>query len=438
MAQKKAYSRYFIILQEDEKGYSLGVDKSASGYVKMEIKNGKCKISYYVQNIKKESAPYYMVLICDKKDTSKIIKVGEMNIDEYGRADICYEYGEDNIANSNISADKVSGAAIVKFIDSNIISVMSGFSTTDTPRWKNFNMIEPSKVRNEEKEEKSKSHKKVDKKTKTEQKIEDKSIFDKYEDNIEKIKDTEVKEENNKDEITTVKEKNIEENIDKEVNDKNIKENKNPIKKDLSDNRNIEDHEKECESKEDIDDSKEDTTTVKNNESDVDSFKNNDENKHIFIDNTIDVKSEDYRDKEDYPRGVVGNFFNSLVKDFKNIENFNEEIKRCKWYNIPIENKDDMKDTCNYDKYMVVYHPMISYYPYIEKHKHYVMGYKCDKEGEMKYLVYGIPGKKAKKDQPFEGKSGFVTWISKENEEDGYWLMFYDYKTSKVIIPTNK
>lgn len=67
LTQKKSYSRYFIILQEDEKGYSQASDKMSSGYAKIEIKNDKCKISYYVQNLKKDSSPYYMILICAKK-----------------------------------------------------------------------------------------------------------------------------------------------------------------------------------------------------------------------------------------------------------------------------------------------------------------------------------------------------------------------------------
>ena len=71
MTQKKSYSRYFIILQEDEKGYSLASDKVASGYAKLELKNDKCKISYYVQNLKKEMTPYYMMLVCNKKDVKR-------------------------------------------------------------------------------------------------------------------------------------------------------------------------------------------------------------------------------------------------------------------------------------------------------------------------------------------------------------------------------
>lgn len=185
MAQKKSYSRYFIILQEDEKGYALASDKLPTGYVKLELKNDKCKVSYYVQNLKKESAPYYMTLILGKKGINKIIKIGELNIDNYGRAEVCYEYLANNIADTGMSMDNVSGAAVAKLLDKNVISVLSGFLTSDIPKWREYEIIEP-KVR-EAKEE-------LEKEKEEDEAIEEKSIFDKYEESIEISKQQEENE----------------------------------------------------------------------------------------------------------------------------------------------------------------------------------------------------------------------------------------------------
>ena len=104
-----------------------------------------------------------------------------MNIDDYGRADICYEYPVDNIAGSNISMDKVSGAAIVKLIEGNIISVMSGFASTEIPEWKKFSVIE-SESRSSNEEKKIIEEKII---------VDEKSIFDKYEQRIEITKQVE-------------------------------------------------------------------------------------------------------------------------------------------------------------------------------------------------------------------------------------------------------
>ena len=382
MAQKKNYSRYFIILEEDEKGYSLGVDKSASGYVKLENKNGKCKISYYVQNIKKQSSPYYMVLICNKKGSKDIIKIGEMNIDEYGRVDICYEYPVDNIGNCGINADKISGAAIVKFLDSNIISVMSGFSTTDIPAWKSFSIIESKERKKEDiKEEKT-----------------NKTIFDKYEETIEEIK---IKDSNNTNKDGDNKVKSVQEHKEK---GKDIKESN---EKDLG----SEDRKKGKDIKE-------------SDEKDLGKTKK-----------PIEKNEYKKRNKENTPIGLEGKYFRSLVEDLDSVDNITDEIKNCIWYKIDAKDEDDMRNTCNYDKFMVLYNPMLGYYSYIKKHGHYILGYKCDSSGNMKYLVYGIPGDKTREDQPLKGKSGFVTWIENKENNLGYWLMFYDYKTNNILIP---
>lgn len=428
MAQKKNYSRYFIILEEDEKGYSLGVDKSASGYVKLENKNGKCKISYYVQNIKKQSSPYHMVLICNKKGSKDIIKIGEMNIDEYGRADICYEYPVDNIGNCGINADKISGAAIVKFLDSNIISVMSGFSTTDIPAWKSFSIIE------------SKERKKEDIK---EEKV-NKTIFDKYEETIEEIK---TKDNNiNKDEDNKVE--SVQEHKEKNLHSENRekgKDIKESNEKDLdSKDREKDGHIKGFNEKDlDIEGRKEDKNIKEYDEKDLDS-EDREKGKDIEESNEKDLektkkaigKNEDEkRNKQNIPIGLEGKYFRSLVEDLDTVDNITDEIKNCIWYKMDVKDEDNMRNTCNYDKFMVLYNPMLGYYSYIKKHGHYILGYKCDSSGNMKYLVYGIPGDKTRKDQPFKGKSGFVTWIESKENNLGYWLMFYDYKTNNILIP---
>ncbi len=453
MAQKKSYSRYFIILQEDEKGYSLSSDKLASGYAKLEMKNDKCKISYYVQNLKKENAPYYMLLICSKKDVRKVIKISQMNIDDYGRADICHEYSADNIADTGISMDKISGAAIVKFLDSNIIPVMSGFASTVIPDWKTFDVVDLKSV------EKKEEQPKVAEKNVTT----DKSIFDKYEENIESSKKGEVEE------IQKVK---ITENMDKKQSNTKVKQKSGSKSKE--ENRNIVKDQANHEVKEKVDNKikpKEETnikidTEIKpkeeNNtkidtrieeESDSKLRENNikeeytvgeDVNigqEHENMINEKDVRNVDMNNGSfgDYPRGNTGSFFRNLAQGFEELGEICGEIKRCKWYKVPVCSEKSMCDMSNYNKYMVAYYPMINYYPYIKKHGHYLMGYKCDKEGKMKYLVYGIPGSKSKADQPYGGKSGFVTWISLNDEDNiGYWLMFYDFKTSTIVIPVKK
>ena len=135
-------------------------------------------------------------------------------------------------------------------------------------------------------------------------------------------------------------------------------------------------------------------------------------------------------------RGSVGEFFLEMAKEFEPITLENSEIKYCRWYRVPVESIDTLCDISNYNKYTIAYYPMMNYFPYIKNHCHFILGFKGDKKGSMKYLVYGIPGGKGKQEQPYGGKSGFVTWIPCDKDETkGYWLMFYDFKNSVIVVP---
>ena len=387
MTPKKNYSRYFIILQEDEKGYSLDSEKIPSGYAKLEMKNSKCKVSYYVQNLRKEKQPYYMILICGKKDVNKIIKLGKLNIDDYGRVDISHEYDTENIADTGISAEKIIGAAIVKFLDNNVVSIMSGFSTTDKPNeWRNYKLADFNK----EKEE-----------TRTESIINE---FDEYEQDIESIK---VK---------------TDETVDKKVQNDVVERVEDEDTSQVASVENIENHK-------DIENSDGAGLEIGVNKTEDD----------YEADRHKKKKEEKCKDKDEYPNGAMGDFFKAVAKDFEEVTDFSKEIKWCKWYKVPVNNLENMYDFSDYNKYTIAYYPMIYYYPYIRNHKSFMLGYKCDASGKMKYIVYGIPGSKAKAHQPCGGKTGFVTWIQDKNSDVmGHWLMFYDPKKSTIVVPLKK
>ena len=473
MTPKKNYSRYFIILQEDEKGYSLNSDKIPSGYAKLEMKNSKCKISYYVQNLRKEKQPYYMVLICGKKDVNKIIKVAKMNIDDNGRVDVSHEYDMDNIADTGISAEKIIGAAIVKFLDVNVISIMSGFSTTDKPNeWKSYKLAECNKEKKEtraadvinEFDEYEQSIELI--KVKTDEVVEHLEVQRDVDEVADKKADTKIRVNSedvgplesqvNVDKVEEVKQRSTTEKVEP----LEIQENKDEIEE-IKQRVNVQNVEP-LESGENVD---KDTDTQKRfiaksienldkleEEIEINKPENlfnvdRDKNKKQHKEDNEDKKDkkDECNDKENnyckgkYPKGAMGNFFNSVAKGFEEVPDFSKEIKCCTWYKVPVHNLENMYDLSDYNKYTIAYYPMICYFPYIRNYKSFMLGYKCDSSGNMKYIVYGIPGTRAKVHQPYGGKTGFVTWIAdKENDEMGYWLMFYDFKNSTIVVPLKK
>ena len=95
MANSNRLYRNFVILQEDERGYANSDEKTLSGYSKVEAKGDRCKISFYAQNFRKDD-DYCVVLICCKKDMKQLVNLGQLKVNDTGKAEITKEYNDNN------------------------------------------------------------------------------------------------------------------------------------------------------------------------------------------------------------------------------------------------------------------------------------------------------------------------------------------------------
>ena len=389
MASNNRLYRNFVILQEDERGYANSEDKTLSGYSKIEAKGDKCKISFYAQNLKKDNDKYYMVLICSKKDIKQIVNLGPLEVTDKGKGEVTKEFNVSNIAGLNLDFDKISGAAIVKMNNDSPIFVMCGFLNGQQPtdNWKGYTIVKTRDVRS----------------TKS---------------NI--IKDSKKEIKKNDSKKRKVKEESLSENEAKEE-EKPIIE--NPIRDEVEVKIEPEETKKEF---------------AESEESEI--IKENEPKENLR------GKFEDYEDKieankEFDPingkiRGSIGEYFESIVDGFERDTDSIDELKYTKWYKVPVHDLREMCNMSNYNKYTLAYYPMLNYYPYIKKYGFFMIGYKCDSKGNLKHIIYGVPGKKDKDEQPYDGRTGFVTWVSiKNNANNGCWLMFYDFKNSTVVVP---
>ena len=380
MASNNRLYRNFVILQEDERGYSNSSDKSLSGYSKIEAKGDKCKISFYAQNLKKDNDNYYMMLICCKKDIKQIINLGPIEVSDTGKAEVTKEYNVSNIGGLDIQFDKISGTAIAKFKDGIPVFVMCGFLNGQQPteNWKNYTIVKAKEIKIRA---------------------------------TEKVAEKEHKKEPRKPEIK------VKESKEKSIGDTVIEEAKVTV----------------------VEEVKEDITSEEIERSE-EKLIDNDEGKvtkeEYYKRENLRGKFEDYEDeiedsKEFNPttgkiRGSIGEYFETIVDGFDRDYDSIDELKYTKWYKIPVHDLHEMCNMSDYNKYTLAYYPMLNYYPYI----------KCDSQGNLKHIIYAIPGKKDKDEQPYDGRTGFVTWVNlngKDNE--GCWLMFYDFKNSTVVVP---
>ncbi|VYU61517.1 hypothetical protein [Clostridium paraputrificum] len=424
MAHNKLY-RNFIILQEDEKTHAASGEKALSGYAKIEAKGDKCKISFYAQNLKKEEK-YSILLICYKKDMKQIVDLGVLEISDIGKGEASKEYYVNNIAGLDFSYDKISGAAICKYVGGELTYLMYGFMNGENvgDSWKKCKVLKH---------------------------------IDKNKENIEVKEVKEVKKEVKKvEEVKCVEPEHKEHHEEKEHKDNHEDKCKDEMKDKCK--KDDKDYHEEVKKKEKHDECKEDHHKEEKEEKEDKCEKINycdqkytenmgcmgackkrdaiESEEYRFDEYEAQIVEEKELDPYDFEmRGSLGEFFENIVKDFEEVKNKFKEIKYCKWYKVNIKSLDDMCNISNYNKYTIAYYPMLNYYPYIKKYGYFMLGYKCDKKGNLKYIVYGVPGKKDKDEQPYAGKTGFVTWMSGDKDKEGCWLMFYDYKNSTVVVP---
>ena len=502
MAHNKLY-RNFIILQEDDRGYSSANEKALSGYAKVEAKGDKCKVSFYAQNLKKENK-YSMILICSKKDCKQLIDLGYLEVNDVGKGDTCKEYYVNNIAGLGISYEKISGAAICEVNGNEMNFVMHGFMNGEesSENWRKFKVVRDN--------ESSKADKKVDldtirkepsgsiintssKKPVIEARVVETKIVEpkviaheKDESSLEvkeniltedvdnKVKSDvldsiEISEEDERCKKCSDKEKEKDSNKDKKCSDKENEKDSNKDKKYCVWDYIKKAYDKTGDCVLDINISipniKEDMvicgfikkksednccwrrfkaeSKCKRDENDIISER---ENSRRIEENTrldrIDFegyeKSISNLNKEESFKiiGQEGMYFEKIAKGFEPYDSNIKDIDYCKWYKVNVNSIDDLCNKSDYDKYTLAYYPMLNYYPYINKEKYFLLGYKCNSFGELQYIIYAIPGGRELSEQPYGGKTGFVTWANDGTRNSGYWLMFYDYKKCSIVVPT--
>ena len=577
--------RNFIILQEDEKDQSVSKDKVLSGYVKIETRPDRCRISFYAQNIKADQNRCYMALICYKKDVKQIINIGALSIGREGKCDTGVEFPINDIAGLGLNAEKIIGAAIYKEIQGRTVYLMYGFINGHVPKedWKKFSKLKCKDMEKEE-EKKPKLEMKKEEPVKEKAKNLEVKVKDKCDDKEIKVdKECKKKEDFFDNEyIDGTKCKDKDKKCDKDKDDDHKKydhdDDHHDDYHDYDDDHHDHDHHDDDHHDDDHDDHHDDdhdhddhhdhdddhhdhddkkckkcssmeqsvptiegvsddiplemplnissmsadegfinavrsdenitgntnnhvidddfdsdllrTLKLKAIESELDEVKEkicsiNKKNEEAILDELKKFKDlclsqmqavvqavpkalakedkakcdskkretntfDDYEQKIDDARsarleknnvyeikGKVGEYFNKILSGVQNDTESIKDIKYCKWYNIPVNSIQQMCDKDNLSRQGIVYKLMVNNYPYIIKNHHFMFGIKGDHEGNAEYLVYAVPGTSDVKDQPYGGKSGFVTWVQAANKEKGmgYWLMFYDYKNEILVVP---
>lgn len=141
-------------------------------------------------------------------------------------------------------------------------------------------------------------------------------------------------------------------------------------------------------------------------------------------------------------RNQTTGYILKILRYFPYIEPFKVNLKFYNWWKINTDDPNEERGFLPYFSYVTggnhkypIIENAITANELMRRHKHYLFGLYNFKD-DVKFYVYGIPGKFITEDHPQKGLTGFNTWYEDKNNE-GYWLLYIDPLTGRVIYPIN-
>lgn len=112
---KGYYHRSFIILQSKDGAFNVMRGKDSAGYCKMEVKEDRCKMFLYVQDLKPQhdNGGGYDVFLVSADHTVPPEKIARIYTDERGRGECMLEFNINDIYQSGYSLDQFHALAVV-------------------------------------------------------------------------------------------------------------------------------------------------------------------------------------------------------------------------------------------------------------------------------------------------------------------------------------
>ena len=427
MAVKKSYSRYFIIFQEEDKGFGCAIDKQPTGYTKIETKNGRSKITVYVQNLINEKGPYSCMLIDAEKTPAVYVNLGEVKVDDTGRGETWWEFPENDIAGTSNPVDSFNVAAVI-VNGTNIISPLVGYAGHDRISWKDkLNLKAEIPVQEVIKNEEIKPAEEIP--------ANESRQDNELDEEAKKFKEYEEKIRNEINEIEKGE-------IAAPVNEKEI-ENEEETKETISDTGETEGN--EIEDKVDYEDDIRGDAPIGRSRSEIENQENMNTYRDFYdIEDEKDdsIKYDSMRHKEEEKRKFAS-MFHKVLRNYEEIERVPDELSGSRWWRIPLNDNMQMTNDMYYTYYCTIHHlkmtyPYINYIKYIKKTGSYYFGIKYDEGGEVVYIMYGIEGGNTPSEQPYMGMTGFTKWVKLPKAEAGMWIMYYNPYTGCMMIPKKR
>ena len=456
-----AYTRKFIILKKE---YLNIRTLNPKGHGKIELRGIRGNMSLNLENAEKDN--YYSIFLIHPDKSILPMELGRIYTNEEGRGKTEFSFNLKEVESNGFSMDKINGILVMR--DASIL--LGGYINKEDGSIERY--IESIDKKNEEKYIKS-IQKEVVEEPITEEPIEDEIVKLEFtEEEIIHKEDTEEKIEveatisEEEIEEKAILEEPIEEPIEDIIEDLVEETIEYPVSEEVSIEQVFEDGiaeeqiiEEETAEEQIIEEetAEEQTSEYENTEEIVEELEILEEIQEVLIDEPI-RSNEEYILEEDMPKesgyealeyirrlnqkNQTTNYILSILRFFPYTDPFKIDLKGYNWWKINGEGLDDYRGFLPYFSYLTGGNHK---YPFvknsincnelIEKYRQYLFGLYNERE-EVKYYLYGIPGKFSKEEHPYGGITGFNTWFE-GNETEGYWLLYIDPMTGKVIHPLN-
>lgn len=424
MAVKKGYNRYFIIFQEEDKGYGMAIDKQPTGYTKIETRNGRCKITSYVQNLVKEKGPYNCWLIDSSSNPPVLAKMGEIRVDDTGRGETWWEYQEENICDTELPFDRFNVSAIVVEGD-NIYCPLTGYMGKEKAPWRDRIAYTPRGLEKGIKAEENSE----------EELNEEAKKFKEYEAKI-------SKENENKDKKPMEKKKE-EESKDNPLKSKESKigtKGASPLEKKDNKSEDIKGASSGGAKEKLPGEAKKEEKPANNNLGNIGFI--GEDNKYSDTEKDQELMEENMK-RDRKKKRTFAPIFHNILENFEEEKGISDEFNRARWWKIPLDYDISIDEDNYYPYYCAIYHlkmayPYINYIRYFGNRGYYYFGLQYDDNDEIKHIMYGIEGNSTERDQPYIGMTGFIKWVKMKKNNIGLWVMYYNPYTGCVMIPKKR
>lgn len=456
--------RKFVILEKNEGGFPKEKIKDYKGYVKIEVRNGNGRILFNVEgldNIEGTDRVYKGYLIGKKRGKIVNVDAGTIMVNEKGKGSLEWKFNSESVGNTGFPITDFNVVLVkLAWVNGKDLDTLIPLYGYIHEKVEDINtLIKQLKEREDnitEKEDKIHNNNKREinvENVSDEQKTMDDAVQDDMDNEKleeEKENKTEKAGEPQKEEVEEeeqkVEEQRVEEQIEEEEEEKEVeieeRENeKEKIDIDREEYMNKDDveikgeyghHKREARKKQDL-----------GNKNDYSKLKCDYNDNLNSYGHSVNKSFNYIQSIKDYSRQVAKWTLNTL-KYFEEVQPFNSELEGYQWWKIEYDSKGSQRGFLPYYSYIANnYHPyplfnrITTCQSLMRKYNHYIFGIVKQDE-DIKYYVYGIPGKFKRSEQPFRGMTGFNTWIEKggkNRERVGYWLIHIDAISGKIVNP---